>query len=313
MIMKKKKRRIRAGRLLMVFMVIFVLIALCIFGVLKLLSFNNDSEAEACLYDRNQIIKMSISLNSKEYLLSRNTNDGNYIVYADGEHEMIYPASLTKLMTMLIVIEHISDYDEMLEVSYRDIEGLYEQGASVLGLNVGDTISIKDALYGLILPSGADCARLLENHIEDMGYVFTDLMNGKALSLGMIHTHFSNTTGLFDEDNYTTLYDLNILVNELYKYDLAREILNTIYYEDDGYQFKSTFYRYNDMLSNDKAFISGGKTGFTLESHLNLFCIINHDYTTSFLFLSGADENTADGKSAHFKDAKNILDYYYGN
>ena len=310
--MRKKKRRIHFFRLLFLLVIITILLLLCIIGVKQLLSINENHENEACLYTKESRIKMNISLNSSKYLLSRYEEENSIIVYASGENDRIYPASLTKLMTMLIVIENTNDFNQKLEVRYRDLEGLYEANASVLGLNVGDTISIKDALYGLILPSGADCALLLKNYIEDNGYDFVELMNQKASLIGMNNTHFSNTTGLFEEDNYTTLYDLKILVDVLYRHSLAREILNTVYYEDDGYVFKSTFYKYQNLLSGDRAYISGGKTGFTLESHLNLFCVIHHENKISFLLLAGADENGEDGKSAHFKDAKNILDYYYG-
>lgn len=310
--MRKKKRRIRFFRLMFLLIIILTLLMLCIIGIKTLLSMNEYHENEACLYAKESRLKMNIDLNSSHYLLSRYEGENSVIVYASGEKERIYPASLTKLMTMLIVIENTADYNQMLEVRYRDLEGLYEANASVFGLNVGDTISIKDALYGLILPSGADCALLLENYVEDNGYDFIELMNQKASLLGMNDTHFSNTTGLFEEDNYTTLYDLNILIDMLYHHSIAREILNTVYYEDDGYVFKSTFYNYQHLLSNDRAYISGGKTGFTLESHLNLFCVIHHEDKISFLLLAGADENTEFGKSAHFKDAKNILDYYYG-
>lgn len=313
--MKKRKRRIRPLRLLAVLMIPFLFIGI-VFGTFYYISnYVIDKEIifiDDCVYDKERYIEFSLDLNSEYYLLSRNKSSDNYIVYASGEKERIYPASLTKLMTMYVVLNHSDDLNEMLKVSYKDLDGLIEANASVLGLGVGDTISIKNALYGLILPSGADCANLLRRYVESLGYNFITLMNDYAKELGMHDTHFSNTTGLYDDENYTTLYDLNLLGHALLKNQDAKDILETFYYEDDGYTFISTARRYQNKFTLDNARIVGGKTGYTLESKLNYFAIIEEDNgQCSLLWLAKADEKGEDLKNAHFEDALDILNTYF--
>lgn len=313
--MKKRKRRIKPLRLLLVLMIPILLIGI-VLGLFYYIShYILDKEIifiDECIYDKERYIEFSIDLNSEYYLLSRDNGSDNYIVYASGEREKIYPASLTKLMTMYVVLNHSDNLNEMLEVNYKDLAGLIEANASVLGLNVGDTISIKNALYGLILPSGADCANLLKRYIESQGYDFVVLMNNYARELGMDDTHFSNTTGLYDADNYTTLYDLNLLGHALMDNRDARDILETFYYEDDGYTFISTARRYQKKFDLEYVKVIGGKTGYTLESKLNYFAIIEENSgRKSLLWLAKADEKGQDLKNAHFEDTLDVLETYF--
>lgn len=310
---KKRRRKIKIGRVIILLIPVLIILLLFIGGIKYILNIFNDKNINACKYDVNQNIEFSLDLNSTNYLLSRENENGNYVIYAKNEKEKIYPASLTKVMTMYVVLNNIDEnqINDMITVSYNDLEGLIEANASVVGLNVNDNISIKDALYGLILPSGADCANLLRRIVEEKDLDFIDEMNRLAKEIGMNDTHFSNVTGLHDENNYTTLYDMNILMHEIFKYDVAKEILTTMVYSHDGYEFISTMKRYSNNFSSDEATILGGKTGFTLESHLNLVTVIDTKYGITFLLLANADENGEDKMGAHVMDALNIIEYYY--
>ncbi len=311
---KPRRRRLNIQHLVIVIVIFLCMISTVVGGgyLLFKVLFSNRKEIIADIYNPNQLLKMSIDISTDKYLLSRMTVEGNYIVYANREDEKIYPASLTKLMTLKVATDYISDYDEMMTVNWRDLEGLLENDASVLGLQVNDEISLLNILYGLILPSGADCANLINRYFSSHDFDLLTLMNQTAQELGMKNTHFSNTSGLYDENNYTTLYDLNLLGVSLMNNQVARTILETYYREDDGYMFRSTARNYETRFTEGSAKILGGKTGYIPESDYNYFAIIKDSQgQISLLFLSGCKDVNEDNRNPHFEDALKILKYYF--
>ena len=126
--------------------------------------------------------------------------------------EEIYPASLTKIMTAIIAIEALDDFDETVTVSPALLKSLAEKNASVAGFLPGEQVCVRDLLYGTLLPSGADAAVTLACRVSGSEEAFVKLMNEKARSLGMTHTHFTNATGLHNDSHVTTLDDLALLL-----------------------------------------------------------------------------------------------------
>ena len=122
--------------------------------------------------------------------------------------EKIYPASLTKMMTVLLVLEKGEDLNKQVRLSEDIFPQLYEEDASMAGFLPGEHATVRDLLYGAMLPSGGECCKALAEEVAGSEEKFADLMNKKAEELGMKHTHFVNSTGLPDKKHYTTAEDL---------------------------------------------------------------------------------------------------------
>ena len=123
----------------------------------------------------------------------------------------MYPASLTKVMTAVVVLDHADALDDVVEAPADMFPALWEQNASMAGLQPGESATVEDMLYGLMLPSGADCAIALARYVAGDVEAFVELMNRTAAALGMSGTHFTNPTGLHDADHYSTARDMTML------------------------------------------------------------------------------------------------------
>ena len=123
------------------------------------------------------------------------------ILYGKNIHTAYYPASITKILTALIVIEH-SDLDEMVTFSHNAVYNV-EAGSSSAGLDEGDVLSVRDCLYALLLKSANEAGNALAEHVAGSIENFTDMMNAKAASLGCQDSHFANPSGLNNPNHYT--------------------------------------------------------------------------------------------------------------
>ena len=176
----------------------------------------------------------------------------------------IYPASMTKLMAVLLAAENLPDPDQQITITYEMLAGLAEANASVVGYAAGTTVSVRSLLYGALLPSGADAVHALACTVSGSVSAFVDRMNQRAAELGMNSTHFVNPTGLHDPEHYTTCSDLAILMSACHKIPLLHEIMTTPVYTDEaGFTMRST--AYTAMYANNVtiAGYDGGKTGYT--------------------------------------------------
>ena len=136
--------------------------------------------------------------------------DSGEVLYAKNSSETVYPASTTKILTTLVILDKVSDWNETVTVPAEALEGIYEGDDSTLVpmLKTGEQISVKDLLYGLMLVSGNDTAATLAYHIAGSESAFADLMNEKAAALGMTSSHFTNAHGVQDGNHYTTPEDM---------------------------------------------------------------------------------------------------------
>ncbi len=195
----------------------------------------------------------------------------NSVNAAKNVYEQLYPASTTKILTCYIVATSCADLDETLVVS--DTAMRLEAGSSVCGLNVGDVISVRDALYGMMLCSGNEAANALAEYVSGDISSFADLMNDTARKLGATSSHFTNANGLHDENHYTTCYDLYLIFQKAIQNDTFYEIVTSKSY-DASYKdasgglvskhWESTnryLMGYED--SPKKVTVLGGKTGTT--------------------------------------------------
>lgn len=154
------------------------------------------------------------------------------VTAARNAEERLYPASTTKIMTVLVAQENIKSYDDTFTMTTDITDPLYVAEATVAGFSSGEVIKMIDLFYGTILPSGADAAIALAIKISGSEAQFVELMNKKVKELGLKNTHFTNVTGLFDKNHYTTAYDMAIILEAAIRDPLCRKILST-------YQYKS--------------------------------------------------------------------------
>ncbi|MBR2488844.1 MAG: D-alanyl-D-alanine carboxypeptidase [Clostridia bacterium] len=193
----------------------------------------------------------------------------NKVIAARNPHAKAYPASTTKIMTLLVAAENIKDYNDTFTMTTAITDPLFVEGASVAGFLNKEVINMTDMLYGLILPSGADAAVGLAVKIAGSEEAFVKMMNEKAKELKLQNTHFANVTGLHDENNYTSAYDLAIILDAAIQNQICREILSTPRYNTaatekhpEGISFVATLFTYLKGDEPETAFIHGGKTGF---------------------------------------------------
>jgi len=248
----------------------------------------------------------SNKLNSTNAILIRLKD--NTILMQKNSEEKIYPASMTKIMTAIIAIENLPDLNEEIELTHYTFNGLYSAEASMAGFKPGERVRAIDLLYGVMLPSGAECCIALADHIAGSEKNFVKLMNQKAVVLGMGNTHFENTTGLHDENHYTTVKDLSILLIYALQKDTFRDIFTSSRHSTQptnkhpgGITFYSTMFEAlgdQDIIGGE---ILGGKTGYTDEAGLCLASLAKVGNQEYILVTAGA-------KGSQYSEQFNISD-----
>ena len=168
------------------------------------------------------------------YALLVDVDSGTVVAGRDYDTQM-NPASMTKILTLLVAVENIdlSRLDTDTEEITQEIANyVWQNQMSQVGWQIGDTPTIRSLLYGTILPSGADAAQALAIYTAGSEEAFVDLMNKKLEELGISDTaHFTNAVGAFDEDHYCTALDMATILRAAIDNDLCREVLSCHYYE----------------------------------------------------------------------------------
>lgn len=247
----------------------------------------------------NQLIKPAVKelditgINSS-YAVLMQTGSGRVVGDINGETPM-YPASMTKIMTTIVAIENLSDLNQEITVTNDMIANLYAQDATQAGFQPGETVQAIDLLYGVMLPSGADCCIALADTIAGSEEGFVELMNQKAEKLGLENTHFCNTTGLHADDHYSTAKDIAELLRYALKNSTFREIIESPYHSTpgtnvhpDGITFYSTMFKNLSDATVIDGKIMGGKTGFTSEAGCCLASFAEIDGIEYILVTAGA-------------------------
>lgn len=195
------------------------------------------------------------------------------VVASRGGDSRIYPASMTKIMTLIVAAESVENLDETFTMTAEITDPLYIANASVAGFLVGEEITVRDLIYGLILPSGGDGALGLAYHIAGSEEAFAELMNQKAAELGLRNTHFTNCTGLHGADHYSTCHEIAMILEYAIKDPFMREVLSTYKYttestpeHPEGIELTSTMLSRMDGSESGTMFVQGGKTGYTIEA-----------------------------------------------
>ncbi|MBQ4602566.1 MAG: D-alanyl-D-alanine carboxypeptidase [Clostridia bacterium] len=239
-----------------------------------------------------------------------------HVCYAKNQNERLPIASLTKIMTALTVIEKCGSLDAEYTFTEDIISRMEESHASVAGFEAGETVSVRDLLYGIMLPSGGDAALGAAEHIAGDEETFVTLMNRRAKSLGMKNTHFSDVTGLDDTDNYSTAADMALLFSKALENETFFEIVTA-----DRYLTSATEQHKNGILLEStlnepvkeyalEGKILGGKTGYTTGAGLCLASYAEVEGHRYILVTLGAGDGSK-YPSYHFEDAAILYDEYY--
>ncbi|MDE7476918.1 MAG: hypothetical protein K2M91_03040, partial [Lachnospiraceae bacterium] len=185
----------------------------------------------------------------------------------------ISPASMTKILTVLVAAEHITDLDDTFEITLDITDYSYVNHCSNTGFDVGEKVTVKDLFYGTILPSGADAALGLAVYVAGSQEAFVDLMNEKIEELGLSKTtHFTNCVGLYDDDHYSTVYDMAVILKAACDNSFCREVLSAHTYKTsvtgqhpDGITISNWFLRkIEDKDTHGEVLCA--KTGFVVQS-----------------------------------------------
>ncbi len=236
-------------------------------------------KTEKISYKFTENTKDLLPENDAKYGIVINKSTGT-VVAARNPHEKAYPASTTKIMTLLVAVENIKDMNDTFTMTLDITDPLYLADASVAGFLNGEVIGMKDLLYGAILPSGADASMALAIKVAGSEQEFVKLMNKKVKDLGLKNTHFDNVTGLHSKQNYSTAYDMAAILDAALNNKICREVLSTYQYttaktshHPEGIPLSSTLFSYMYGTEPETATILGGKTGFVNESG---YCIASY-------------------------------------
>lgn len=307
MVQKIKKKgsgiRIFGVLLLMVIIAVFV----CRYSISPIAQHLFEKYVENSTTPAEPFVSISPDkLNSSNAILI-SLKDSTILMQKNSE-EKIYPASLTKMMTAIVAIKNLKDLKKEIKLANSMFQRLYDANASMAGFQPGEQVKAIDLLYGIMLPSGAESCIGLADHVAGSEQDFVKLMNHKASDLGMKNTHFENATGLHDENHYTTVKDLAILLSYALQNDTFREVFTSARHytpptnkHREGITFYSTMFEYLNNHNIIDGEIMGGKTGYTDEAGLCLASLAKVGTQEYILITAGA-------KGDHKSEQYNISD-----
>ncbi len=243
--------------------------------------------------------------------------DSNAILYEKNSTAAYFPASITKVLTAVLVLENCTNLEDKVTFSYAAVNSNLEPNSTIIGAVPGDNLSVRDCLYGLLLHSANDCANALAEYIAGSNEKFAEMMNAKAAELGCVNSHFVNPSGLNDPEHYTCAYDFAKIMQYAIKNDQFRSIDATQAYthapiakypnEDDS---ENTVYAHHHMMRRSyKEYYPGvfaGKTGYTTLAGNTLVTACERDGMTLICVI-------LNGHSSQYIDTTNLFDFGFNN
>ncbi len=238
------------------------------------------------------------------------------VLVEKNSNEKMYPASTTKILTAIIAIENCK-LDDKITASYNAVMSI-PAGYSNAAIQPDETLSVEDLLNLFLIHSANEAGMILAEHISGSIENFANLMNQKAVEIGCTNTHFTNPSGIHDEEHYSTAYDMALIArycmqNETFRSIVAKpscEVAATDKYE------KRYFVNSNDLLRPSSKYYYeyaiGIKTGFTSYAKNCLISASKKDNMELIAVVLGA-QTTEDGKSARYIDSINLFEYGFNN
>lgn len=237
--------------------------------------------------------------------------DTGAVLYGKNIHVGYFPASITKILTALIIIENCN-MDDIVTFSHNAVYNV-ESGSSNAGIDEGDQLTVRDALYAMMLRSANEAANGLAEHCAGSIEAFSAMMNAKAASLGCTESHFNNPSGLNDPDHYTSAYDMALIAKAAFSNPAFVEIDSTLYYDlpvtkknPDGLRIYPGHRMLKKNMSQYYPGIIGGKTGYTsLAGNTLVTCAERDGMKLVAVILNG--------HQTHYADTKALLDFGFQN
>ncbi len=206
------------------------------------------------------------------YAILMDVSTGTIIAQKDAK-TIMNPASMTKVLTVLVAAEHVTNLDDTVTITLEYTDYAYVNDCSSVGFQDGEVVTVRDLFYGTILPSGGDAAIALATYVAGSHEAFVEMMNEKLEELGLSETaHFTNCVGLYDKEHYCTAYDMAMIMKAAAQNDLCREVMSTRIYttsateqHPDGITISNWFIRrIEDKDCGGKVICA--KTGFVDQS-----------------------------------------------
>ncbi len=246
------------------------------------------------------------------------------VIASKGSNERMFPASMTKVMTAIVAYEYMIDknidiWNTYVEMTQEIGDYIYKEDAANAGFKPGEKVRIIDALYGVIVPSGADAVLMLAEFCYGSEEDFVDMMNLKAKELGLDETNFETSTGLHHKNHYTTVSEMAIITDYACKYEILKTMLATSTYtfgetnKSNERSLSSTMYSWRRNYSSDitkseipGSSMIGGKCGYTLEARYCLTTFVDMPNGDSYIVVTG----NASHKSKPISDYVKIYTKY---
>jgi len=238
------------------------------------------------------------------------------ILYEYNARDKAYPASTTKLITAILTLENCN-LDDVVTVDKNALLGI-PRSYTVASLQANEQLTVDQLLHVLLIPSANDAANVLAFHIAGSIESFADMMNDKAKLIGCENTHFTNPSGIHDDNHYSTAYDMALIGEYAYKYEKIREIASTTNYAlpplQDGAEraFKTTNTLINPKNQYFYEYATGLKTGYTDKAKSCIVATAEKDNKKLLCVILGGDK-TEDKKSQREIDCKTLFEYGFNN
>lgn len=239
------------------------------------------------------------------------------VIYEKNAHEKMYPASTTKILTALVVMENCKMSDTAI-VSQNAID-MVPEGYSNAKLQAGEEHTIEDLLYALLLPSANEAANVLAEHVSGSVEEYAELCNKRAAELGCESLHFVNANGMHDENHYCSAYDLYIIAKECQKYDVFNKITKAKTYSlpsTDIYPDTRVIRNTNELLFPGTyyyEYCNGIKTGHTTPAGECLVASSSYNNLDLISVVLGGESVNSHGQNDRFYDTKKLFEYTYDN
>ena len=237
--------------------------------------------------------------------------DTGTVLYEKNSTRVYYPASTTKLLTALVAYEQL-DLGDTVSFSEEAVHSVPADGSSIR-IDTGETLTVEDTLYAVLTASANECANALGEKISGSIAGFGEVMTARAKELGCKHTRFLNPTGLFEDNHYTTPYDLSLIARAFFDVPLLAKMSGTVRYHipPSPTQPDDIWINNHNMLINGElpidATVIGGKTGFTIAARASLVTCAEKDGLRLISVVMKAESPN------QYHDSATLLNYGFAN